>query len=166
MSGKLTAVLVIVVAAVAFGAGFYLHRPSALTAGLGKGNPPPPTPKQTKVKIIMKQNRSCQQIDSGSGNAAKVPLLRKNSGDTIIWEKGIAPGGPAPLMVTFPTTSNGHSGTPFIDPNTHQPVFTLKDGDVGTLDPNVVCDTYLFQSATVGADACTNPQDPGVIIDK
>ncbi|HEY4931076.1 MAG TPA: hypothetical protein VII23_05855 [Terriglobales bacterium] len=166
MSGKLTAVLLIVVAAVAFGAGFYLRRPSAGNAGLGKGNPPPPAPKQTKVKIIMKQDLSCQQIDSGSGNADKVPMLNKTVGDTIIWEKGIAPGGPTTLSVTFPQTSNGHPGTPFIDPNTHQPVYTLNDGDIGHIDPNAVCDTYLFQSAKVGANSCTNPQDPGVIIDK
>lgn len=155
MSGKSLAVTLILAIVVAFGVGFLVGR-----AGQ-QGPEKPLPPKQLKVKIKLKQGSTCQQVDSGSGNPDKVPQLRRV--DTIIWEEGIAPEGPTQLVVTFPQTSNGHVGTPFVDANGN-PKFTFTNGEVGRVGSGVPYDTYLFLSATVGGAACANPQDPGVIV--
>jgi hypothetical protein len=162
MSGKSLAVTLILAIVVAFGVGFLVGR--SAQQGPARGLPPTPSaPKQRKVKIILKPGSICQQVDSGAGNPDKVPQLRRASGDTIIWEEGIAPGGPTHLVVTFPPTSNGHIGTPFVDANGN-PKFTFTNGEVGQVGSGVPYDTYLFLSATVGGTACANPQDPGVIV--
>lgn len=164
MKGTSLVGALIVVAAVGFAAGWYLHEP--------KG--PEPTkdgrPKAAitwKVVDVMNSDHTCKQLDSASGGFAKLPLLRMGSGDSVTWVKGIGPGGgSAPLLVTFPQTSNGHIGTPFVDSNGN-PKFVFKDGEnSGPLASGAPKDVYLYESLTIGGTACSNPQDPGVIVDQ
>lgn len=125
-----------------------------------------PQAKHIHVKILMRQDLSCQQVDAGSGSAADTPKLSRSGKDTIVWEQGIIVGsGPAPLVVTFPPTKHNHIGTPFTDSNS-QPKFVFKTGDdSGPAAANAKYDTYLYLSVKVGDNYCTNPGDPGVIID-
>jgi len=151
----------LVVAVVAFAAGWFLHQPPSLVQ-TADGHPKPAT--TFKVVDAMESNNSCKQLNS-QGGFAKLPQL--GPGDSVTWVKGIAPGGgSAPLVVTFPPTSNGHVGTPFVD-SSGNPKFMFHDGDnSGPPASGAPNDVYLYQSMTIGGTACTNPQDPGVIIDK
>ena len=121
-------------------------------------------PKHIRVKILMQQDRSCKQVDAGSGSNADTPKLSRGNKDTIVWEQGIIAGsGPAPLIVTFPQDK---TGTPFID-NAGNPKYDFKTGDdSGPPAPSAKYGTYLYKSVQVGNFFCTNPGDPGVIIDK
>jgi hypothetical protein len=153
----------LVVAVVAFAAGWYLHQSPPPVQTVGGGHPKAAT--IWKVVDTIDGNNSCQQLNSAGGGFAKLPQLYP--GDSITWVKGIAPGGgSAALVITFPQKSNGHIGTPFVYPN-GQPNFVFHDGDnSGPPGPGVPADVYLYESMTIGGTACTNPQDPGVIIDK
>jgi hypothetical protein len=113
----------------------------------------------------MKADNSCAQLNS-QGGFAKVPPLSVKNRDNLTWLKGIdAKGNDAPLVVTFPPMSNTHLGTPFVDAN--GPKFIFHNGDnSGPPANNAEYDTYLYQRVTVGGVSCTNPQDPGVIIEK
>jgi hypothetical protein len=150
----------VIVAVVAFGVGWFLHQPSVPGKLMG-GH----VPTTYKVVDVIDANNSCKQLNSASGGFAKLPQLWP--GDSITWVKGIAPGGgSAPLVITFPTTSNGHVGTPFVD-SSGNPKYVFNDGDnSGPVPPGVPSDVYLYQSMTIGGVACTNPQDPGVIVDR
>jgi len=152
----------LVVAVVAFGVGWFLHQPPSLVQ-VADGHPKPAAT-TFKVVDIMDVHNSCKQLNS-TGGFAKLPQL--GAGDSITWIKGIAPGGgSAPLVVTFPQTSNGHIGTPFVD-GSGNPKFVFHDGDnSGSPGSSVPNDVYLYESLTIGGTACTNPQDPGVIIEK
>jgi hypothetical protein len=166
MKGTALVATLIVVAAVGFAAGWFFHQPRGQqvpTAGGGR----PTTAITWKVVDVIDSNNSCKQLDSASGGFAKLPLLRKGYGDSVTWIKGIAPGGgSAPLVVTFPQTSNGHVGTPFVDSNGN-PKFVFKDGDnSGPMGSGAPKDVYLYESLTIGGTACSNPQDPGVIVDQ
>jgi hypothetical protein len=116
------------------------------------------------VRILMRKDHSCQQVDAGTGGPADTPQLSRSGHDTIVWEQGIIVGsGPAPLVATFPPTKNGHIGTPFTSGG--QPKFIFQTGDdSGPPDANAPYATYLYLSIKVGNDYCTNPGDPGVII--
>jgi hypothetical protein len=157
-------VALVVVAVIAFAAGWFLHpapTPSPVQT-VGGGQPKQAT--TFKVVDTIDSNNSCKQLNA-QGGFAKLPQL--GSGDSITWVKGIAPGGgSAPLVVRFPPTSNGHVGTPFVD-SSGNPKFEFHDGDnSGPPASGAPYDVYLYQSMTIGGTACTNPQDPGVIIDK
>ena len=164
MKGTALVGTLIVVAAVGFAAGWYLHQPQ----GPGPGQVPTAGgghPKQAatvKVVIAMKQDGSCQQLNS-QGGFAKIPPLDR-VGDSITWLKGIdANGKDTTVEVTFPPLSNGHIGTPFTDAN--GPKFTFKTGDnSGGPSAGAPNDAYLYDKETVGGIDCTNPKDPGVII--
>lgn len=162
MKGTALVVTLIVVAAVGFASGWYFHQGRVQT---GSGMRPT-TAITWKVVDVIDSNNSCKQLDSGSGGFAKLPELRRGFGDSVTWVKGIAPGGgSAPLVVTFPQTSNGHIGTPFVDSNGN-PKFVFKDGDnSGAPARGAPNDVYLYESLTIGGTACTNPQDPGVHVD-
>ena len=164
MKGSALVGSLIVVAAVGFAAGWYLHQPTGPVQIAGGV---PKTAITFKVVDVIDSNNSCKQLDSASGGFAKLPLLRRGSGDSITWIKGIAPGGgSAPLVVTFPQTSNGHVGTPFVDSHGN-PKFVFKDGEnSGPPASGAPKDVYLYESLTIGGTACTNPQDPGVIVDQ
>jgi hypothetical protein len=162
MKGSALVVLV-VVAVVAFAAGWFLHQPPGPVPTMGGGHPTG-TPTVAKVVIAMKSDNSCAQLNS-QGGFAKIPPLSIGNGDSITWLKGIdAKGNEAPLVVTFPPMSNTHVGTPFVD-GSGQPKFEFHNGDNSGPTPKTTpYDAYLYLSATVGGVACTNPQDPGVII--
>jgi hypothetical protein len=149
------------VAVVAFGVGWFLHQPGVVQTV--DGHPKPAT--TFKVVDAIDANNSCKQLNA-QGGFAKLPQL--GPGDSVTWLKGIAPGGgSASLVVTFPPTSNGHVGTPFVDSTTGRPKFEFHEGDnSGPPGSGVPNDVYLYQSLTIGGTPCTNPQDPGVIIDK
>ena len=156
----------LVVAVVAFALGWFLHQsPGLVPTGAGGG--PPKGATTFSVVDVIDANNSCKQLYAQSGGGfAKLPQLARKSGDSITWVKGIAPGGAsASLVVTFPQTSNGHVGTPFVD-SSGNPKFVFKDGDnSGPAASGAPNDVYLYQSLTIGGTPCSNPQDPGVIID-
>jgi hypothetical protein len=154
----------LIVAVVAFAAGWYLHQQPGPVSTAGGGQHPTATPTVAKVVIAMKSDNSCAQLNS-QGGFAKVPPLSVTGGDSITWVKGIdAKGNEAPLVVTFPPMSNTHVGTPFVD-GSGNPKLEFHNGDnSGPAPKGTPYDTYLYLSATVGGVACTNPQDPGVII--
>ena len=168
MKGSALVGTLIVVAAVGFAAGWYLHQPpNPVQTGAGGGG----LPKQATIfKVVdvidLKSNNTCKQLNS-QGGFAKLPQLGIQAGDSVTWVNGAVQGdGSAPLVVTFPKTSNGHIGTPFVD-GSGNPKFVFKDGEnSGPPTPGAPSDVYLYESMTIGGTACTNPQDPGVIIDK
>jgi hypothetical protein len=163
MKGPALVATLIVVAAVGFAAGWYLHQPPVQTGG----GEHPTTATTAKVVIAMKGDNSCAQLYSQGGGFAKIPPLSSSNGDSITWVKGIdANGHDAPLVVTFPPMSNTHIGTPFVDGG-GGPKYIFNGGDnSGAPSKNAPYDAYLYLSVTVGGVPCTNPQDPGVIIDK
>jgi hypothetical protein len=162
MKGTALVGTLIVVAAVGFAAGWILHQPQG---PVQIANGPAKAAITWKVVDVMNSDHACKQLDSASGGFAKLPQLRKDAGDSVTWVKGIAPGGgSAPLVVTFPQTSNGHVGTPFVDSHGN-PKFTFTDGDnSGPTASGAPNDVYLYESLTIGGTPCSNPQDPGVII--
>jgi hypothetical protein len=112
----------------------------------------------------MKADHSCAQLFSQGGGFAKIPPLDR-VGDSITWLKGIdANGRDTTVGVTFPPTSNGHIGTPFVDGNGN-PKYSFGTGEnSGGPSKNAPNDAYLYVKETVGGIDCTNPSDPGVII--
>ncbi len=158
MKGTVLVGTLIVAAAVGFAAGWYLHQPKSPEL-VAAAQPKKAT--TVKVVITMKADNSCAQLNS-QGGFAKVPPLSRSNGDSITWLKGIdAKGHDAPLVVTFPQMSNTHTGSPF------DPKFIFHGGDnSGPPAKNAPDDAYLYLSVTVGGVPCTNPQDPGVIIDR
>jgi hypothetical protein len=155
----------LVVAVVAFAAGWFLHQapnpvPTPTTGG-GGGHLQATT---VKVVVAMKADHSCSQLFSQGGGFAKVPSLDR-AGDSITWVKGIDPNGKdTTIQVTFAQLSNGHVGTPFVDAN-GSPKYTFGTGDnSGGPASSAPNDAYLYDKETVGGIDCTNPKDPGVII--
>jgi hypothetical protein len=165
MKGTALVATLIVVAVVGFAAGWYLHQPKGSEQSEQMAGAHPKTAITWKVVDVMNSDHTCKQLDSASGGFAKLPQL--GTGDSVTWVKGIAPGGgSAPLVVTFPQTSNGHVGSPFVDSNGN-PKFVFKDGEnSGPPASGAPYDVYLYESLTIGGTACTNPQDPGVIVDR
>ncbi len=160
MKGTALVATLIVVAAVGFAAGWFFHQPKGPEPTADGGHPKQAT--TTKVVIAMKQDHSCQQLNS-AGGFAKIPPLDR-VGDTITWLKGIDPNGKdTTVAVTFQQMSNGHIGTPFVDAN--GPKYTFGTGDnSGPPSNGAPNDAYLYDKETVGGIDCTNPKDPGVII--
>ena len=120
---------------------------------------------QKKVVVLINRDRACSQIYSGSGGFAKLPQLSEMSGDSVQWVKGVDKDGhDAQVVVTFPQTSNGHVGSPFKAGG--NPKFVFTNGDDSGPPNGGPYDVYLYESLTVGGVVCTNPQDPGVIIER
>jgi|SRR5271165_2343237 len=166
MKGTALVGALIVVAAVGFAAGWFFHQPKGSEQSEQMAGAHPKTAITWKVVDVMNSDHTCKQLDSASGGFAKLPQLRRGPGDSVTWVKGIAPGGgSAPLVVTFPQTSNGHIGTPFVDSHGN-PKFTFADGDnSGAPASGAPNDVYLYESLTIGGTPCSNPQDPGVHVD-
>jgi hypothetical protein len=161
MKGPALVGTLVLVAAVGFGAGWYLHQQKGPEYTADEH---PRAATTTRVVIAMKADNSCAQLNS-SGGFAKIPPLSVKNGDSMTWLKGIdAQGHEAPLVVTFPPMSNTHIGSPFVD-GSGAAKFIFHNGDnSGPPANNAPYDAYLYLSATVGGIACTNPQDPGVVI--
>ena len=121
------------------------------------------------VTIIMNNDGSCKQVDTDTNKEDDFPTLHRDAGDSIVWDDGKDKHGESQrLEVTFPLEHNGHVGTPFRGGGNPNFIFHNHDnsGNPGPESSGVRYDKYPYQKVTIGGNECSNPGDPGVIIDK